>query len=277
MNRLVLAALVAPLAFAGCFGNPPGEGDVVAIRVSATDLETGDTLVSEIALALVIGENSAGLGHDLDNALRNRAAGDSFTLESRGDDGRVFLEEVVTSRLLPPFPVYQDVTVATFQFYIGVPSPGLMFPYSFYEGTVDRIEDDRVFFQVDAQPGQRDELEVIGAVLVTNRVGDDLERALEPVPGARFTIHPPEPGEPTALDLAVGSYEMVGARGDELVLRYSPSPHAELVGRDIQFEVTVLSVSSAGLPNEPVDGNYAAGRSPQILEPSLNSSGGSAL
>lgn len=264
----VLLALVAVPVLSGCFGLPEGAadtGDLVTIRYTAEDLGSGETLRANRSVSFDVGSGASGLGLQLERAVRGRAAGDTFEVTVRDDPSLDFTETVEVNRSLAPIPIVQTAPREDFVSFVGEPVEGLTFPaYGIYQGIVVSATNDTVEFRVEAEDGQRDQVPSVGAVLVTRVGSGTLQRTLEPVENATFTVAPPSPFQPnTPLGLEPGAYRVLGATEDKLRFARSGSAEADLIGKDLRITVTVVAVTPADEP-VPTGGNYGARRSPML-------------
>lgn len=268
MFRALTTVALALALLSGCFGLPEGAadtGDLVTIRYTATDLDSGATLRSNRSVSFDVGSGASGLGLQVERAVRGHQAGDTFTVTVRDDPSLDFTQVVEVNRSLAPIPIHQEAPREDFVSFVGEPTIGLAFPaYGIYQGVVTGASNETVEFRVEAEDGQRDPVPSVGAVLVTTVGTATLERTLEPVANATFTIAPPSPFQPnTPLGLEPGAYKVLGASADKLRLARSSSPEADLVGKDLRVTVTLVAVTPAG-DAVPADGNFGSRRSPVL-------------
>lgn len=268
---LLLAVALLAAAGSGCFGLPAGSadtGDAVAIRYTVTDLATGQVLRSDRAASFVLGSGESGLGLEFERALRGQAAGSNLTFEVHGDATLGYVDVVEVDRALSPIPSHQAVPRDEFDATpFGPAAVGKQFDaYGIYIGTVTAVNETEVSFTVSTmQEPQENVVSSVGAVLVTTTTPTHLLRTLDPTVGATFTIQPPSPFNPsTPLGLEPGSYQVTGATETKLQYLRSTSLATDLLGKDLSFTVSVLSVTAGSSGPEPVDGNYGVRQSPQV-------------
>lgn len=255
----VLAAALSALLASGCFGVPPGAadtGDAVTIRYTAYDLESGEVLRENQTVQFAVGAGTSGLGQQLERALRGHRANDTFTVTVRDDPALDYTAVVEVNRSLASIPIEQSAPRSDFEQYVGPASVGQTFPaYGIYEGNVTEVSNDTVSFRIVAEDGQEDPVPSVGAILVTHVGEAELSRELKPDVGATFAIAPPSPFQPsTPLGLEPGSYRVTGATATKLQYARALGA-ADIVGRDLRVEVTVLDVQEAEAPM-PTGGNY---------------------
>lgn len=266
--RPLLAFAAAVLLLSGCFGLPEGSantGDLVSVRYTAADLDSGETLREDESASFDVGSGASGLGLQFERAVRGHLAGDTFDVVVRDDPSLDYSETVEVNRSLAAIPIEQTAPRDDFVTYVGEPTVGLTFPaYGIYTGRVTGSTDDTVEFRIEAEDGQEDPVPSVGATLVTHVGATTLTRELEPLVGATFSIAAPSPFQPnTPLGLEPGSYKVVGSSGDKLQFLRSASSQADLVGRDLRFTVTVVAVTPQGAP-VPTDGNFGVRSSPMV-------------
>jgi FKBP-type peptidyl-prolyl cis-trans isomerase 2 len=269
LRPLLIAACAVALA-AGCLGVPAGTagaGDSVTIRYTAYELGNSTALPGREnrTATFSVGEGDSGLGLGLEKAVRGHREGDSFAVSEQGDPSLDYSGLVEVNRTLAPIPANQTAPRADFTNYVGEPAVGQEFPaYGIYTGVVTNVTNDTVAFTVLARDGQQAPVASVGAILVTHVTPDALLRRLDPVNGSTFVIQPPSPFQPsTPLGLEPGSYRVLGATADKLQYARSSSSAADLVGKALRFEVTVLQVTSVEAP-VPTGGNFGVRHSPQV-------------
>ena len=264
----VLASAALALALSGCFGVPPGSadtGDSVTIRYTAYDLDSGAALRENRTATFVVGSGSSGLGQQVERAVRGHLPNETFTVTVRDDASLDYGGLVEVNRTLAPIPIEQSAPRADFEQYVGPASVGQTFPaYGIYDGVVTEVGNTTVHFRIQAEDGQEDPVPSVGATLVTHVGETELTRELRPVIGQTFTIAPPSPFQPsTPLGLEPGSYKVLGASETKLQYSRSASTEADLIGKDLRVQVTVLSVEPLAEP-VPTDGNFGVRSSPVV-------------
>jgi FKBP-type peptidyl-prolyl cis-trans isomerase 2 len=260
--RPLLIAALSALVLSGCTGPGLGAhaGDSVSIVYTYVDANTGAVLRADQRLTFVYG-SSSGLGAAVDEALEGLGVNGSITLTLPA-----YGERVEVSRFLPAIPTHQSAPRAEFeQFVVRNPPVGHVFPaYGIYNGIVTSVGNTTIEFDVVAEPGQRNTVASVGAVLVTTPVDGELHRVLEPTVGATFTVSPPNPLQPsTPLGLTPGAYRTEGATETSIVYGRSPSTQPDLVGKDLHITVRILAITPATQPF-PTSGNYGVRQSPQV-------------
>jgi hypothetical protein len=250
LSRAVPAFLAAAILASGCLGLPAGSadsGDLVAIRYSAYDLETGALLRENHTAEFIVGSGASGLGSQVEGAMRGRLPGDSFTVSVRDDPDLDYSTTVEVNRTLAPIPIEQSAPRSEFEQFVGPATVGQTFPaYGIYNGVVHNVTDDTVHFRIEAVDGQQDPVPSVGALLITTMGTTNLQRTLNPDVGQTFTIAPPSPMQPsTPLGLQPGSYRVLGATEDTLQYRYVAAVQPDLIGKDLHVEVTVIGVTPA--------------------------------
>ncbi len=126
----------------------------------------------------------------------------------------------------------------------------------------DGLNDGSVTFRFDiAEAGQRDPADIVGAILLTRIVGDELVRDLEPDVGKTFDIQAAAPGQ-GLLGLDNGKYRTEGAEKGNLVYGYTPLKYDVLTGRAVTFHVEVRTVDPA--PAVEDGDNYGMRSSPYV-------------
>jgi FKBP-type peptidyl-prolyl cis-trans isomerase 2 len=264
-----LAAALLAATLSGCLGVPPGaadSGDEVTIRYTVYDLDTGATLRENRTVAFVVGSGASGLGDQVERSLRGHLPNETYTVTVRDDASLGYSGLVEVNRTLAPIPIEQSAPRADFEQYVGPATVGQVFAaYGIYDGRVTEVQNTTVLFRIEATNGQVDPVPSVGARLVTTVGETELTRTLEPVVGQTFTIAPPSPFQPgTPLGLEPGSYKVLGATETKLQFSRSASTEADLIGRDLRVQVTVLDVQQA-VEAVPTAGNFGArDGSPQV-------------
>lgn len=223
-----------------------------------------------IRFAVATGES--GLGFEFERSLVRVAQDERITTSA----GRLsFTDTVTRERIFGPVPLVGEIDRTQFESAFGPAVEGLEFtpPQSFYAYRIESVTPTLVGYRVLPEEGQRNDVPAVGAVLVTTLNGDDtMTQTLEPVPGARFAVAPPNPfsGGETPLDLEPGSYEVVGLEAGLLVFRYVATPYPGLVGHELEVTATVTGLTKApdavAEPVELPDGSqhYGVRQSPQV-------------
>lgn len=265
--RPLLASALLVALLSGCFGLPEGAagtGDLVTIRYTAEDLDTAATLRSNETASFDVGSGASGLGMQVERAVRGRKAGDEFTVTVRDDPSLGYHERVEVPRGLQDIEAVQSAPLGEFQQFVGPAAVNVTFPaYGIYTGRVLAVTNSTVTFRVEAEDGQLDDVAVVGSVLET-RVGDGiLQRRLNPLEGATFTIQAPGQFQSTPLGLEPGSYRVEGATDDDLVLLRSTAEE-DLLDRDLRITITVVAVTPADRP-VPTDGNFGVRPSSPVV------------
>lgn len=265
----LLFALAGLALLSGCFGTPAGsvhQGDQVTIRYTVSDLETGEPLRENETASFAVGSGESGLGFTLESALRGHDQGDQFDVEVRRDAGLSYSERRSIPTALEAVPAVNNVSLADFEAYVGAPTLGQTFPFSFYQGVVSGFDAENVTYRIVAQDGQRNAVPSVGATLVTEVEGDMLQRRLEPMVGATFAIQPPSQLQPaTPLGLDPGSYRVLGGDDEEIQLGYASSTAVDLLERPLRFEVTLVQVGAGSDEIPPLGKNAGERSSPQVL------------
>jgi FKBP-type peptidyl-prolyl cis-trans isomerase 2 len=267
LATLAAALLVATLS--GCFGVPPGAadtGDEVTIRYTVYDLGTGAALRENRTVAFVVGSGASGLGDQVERSVRGHLPNETYTVTVRDDASLGYTGLIEVNRTLAPIPREQSAPRADFEQFVGPASVGQVFDaYGIYDGVVTEVRNQTVLFRIEAAQGQVDPVPSVGARLVTTVGETELTRTLEPVVGQTFTIAPPTPFQPsTPLGLEPGSYKVLGATDTKLQYSRSASAAADLIGKDLRVEVTILDVHELA-EAVPTDGNFGArDGSPQV-------------
>lgn len=262
-----LAVLAAAILASGCLGLPAGSadsGDLVSIRYSAYDLETGALLRDNRTAEFIVGSGASGLGSQVESAMRGRLPGESFTVTVRDDPGLDYSTVVEVNRTLAPIPIEQSAPRSEFEQFVGPATVGQTFPaYGIYDGVVYNVTADTVHFRIEAEEGQQDPVPSVGAILVTTTGATELQRTLNPDVGRTFTIAPPSPMQPsTPLGLQPGAYRVLGATEDTLQYGYGAAAQPDLLGKDLRVEVTLLGVTPVA---EPVPtGNFGVRSGNQV-------------
>lgn len=269
MNRLLVLLLVtASIAASGCTGSEPDT--LAVIDWTARDPETGEVLAEGRGTQFVVGRGGSFLGDDLERSLRGRSAGENYTFVSRGDESRTLSEEVRTPQLLGSDAAQQEISVAAFNRTLGHdPMVGEVFDYNpFYQAQVVAVGAQNLTFRFYLEGGeQRDPVPIVGAVLVSRIEDERLLRILEPDVGARFSIQPPSPQNPsTALGLAPGIYTTVGAEDGDLVYHRAAVTDVALLDEPVEFEVHVREVRQLTVVGTDLEeGHYGVrGGSPYV-------------
>lgn len=264
----LLAIVLAAILAAGCLGVPPGAadvGDTVTIEYTAYDLESGVALRENRTATFSVGDGTSGLGQEVERSLRGRMPGDAYEVEVVDDPSLDYNQLVEVNRTLATIPRQQTAPRADFAQFVGEPTVGQTFAaYGIYTGRVTEVTNDTVAFQIEAEDGQEDAVPSVGAVLVTHVGETEITRELRPEVDATFVIAPPSPFQPsTPLGLQPGAYLVVGASEDKIQYSRSASAEADLVGRDLRVEITVVDVTEVEAP-VPTGGNYGVRPSRQV-------------
>ena len=270
----LLPVLAAALLLAGCFGFPPGTirpGDSVTLKYTATDLATGQVLAQDATATFVAGSGASGLGHDLERAVIGHKANDTFTLDSRGDTGRAFDQTVEVSQLFDSRAVVQHYDTANFTKALGTPRVGMNFTAYGYNATLTDVNPSQVTFRLAARDGLRQEFPDFGLTMVYSTQGGNLVKVLEPTPGKVFTIGFAGQialrainADGTTAPLPAGTYKVLPATGGNLRFSHSAGTAAALLGRDVAFTATIVSVAPGTQAPLPVTGEYGHRSSPQL-------------
>lgn len=273
MRALLAPALLLAAALAsgctGLTGLPEGAadfGDTVTILYTAT-LDNGTRVIENRTTSFILGTGASGLGLDFERRLRGHEAGANVSVTVRDDASLKYGSSATAPREIPSMQRNQSTNRAGLEEDLGPASVGMTFrAYGVYTARVTSVSQDRVNFTIEVEGEQRDDLPAVGAVLVSRISGGQVTRRLDPDEGATFTIAPPSFRNPqTPLGLAAGSYRTEGATDTAIVYSYSNAADSALLGATVRYEATILRLQAGeerGI--EPVDGNYAARRSPHL-------------
>lgn len=270
---LILAiALLLPLS--GCFGYPPGTvrtGDTVTITYTATDLATGQILAKDATATFVAGSGASGLGHDLERAIVGHRANETFQLESRQDTGRDFSQVLEAAQEFDSRAIVQTYNTTAFEKAVTTAKVGLEFNAFGYNATVTAVDPQLVTFNLVPRDGLRQPFPEYGLTMVYSTQDGKLVKTLEATPGVVFTIgfagqialqaiHPDGTTEP----FPVGTYKVLPAQGGHLRFSYSAGTATALLGKDVKFDATIVSVEPGAHAAPVVQGGYGARNSPQL-------------
>lgn len=243
-----------------------GAGGVEPVPKAAFDQAIIDAgLAMELALnqELVLGDVGP-LGFELERELVGAQVNQTLRVISRDDPTRDFHERVTADKWISDLqPLDQTIPRNTFEQNLGTPEMGQVFQFNnLFEAEVTAIDDNEVQARLLVQPDQEFDASVVGGQVVARVLGDDYRFELVLVPGEVFTIQS-SPFSPAPLGLEDGTYRSVGTEGDEVVWQYASAIGA-LVGRDVEFVVKVLEITSPA--DEVLGDDYGARRSP-VLAP----------
>jgi FKBP-type peptidyl-prolyl cis-trans isomerase 2 len=241
MNRTIalLAALATLPLLAGCAGNAYGAraGDVVVLRLTATDLSTGATVFTVDETRLVVGD--AALGFDLDHALLGARVGDQGSVESQDDPGRNFTDFVQARQ-----EVFRIAAVEEY--------PRRVVPGNVSVGEVIPVND-----AVQARVLRANETVVEVEYEILKASLGDPERGLESLysrEGDEIVVRVGLAGPPIPLDGPLGNllpqpgrYLALGMGGGNLTfLRWADGEAPD--GRPLRFDFTVLGIERGDPP-----------------------------
>lgn len=257
----LLVLLVAGLATAGCIGTPStkataGDRVVYDLRFSFDGAVVG---LHEGFEAVVPAEGQPVQG------FRAHLAGLEAGVDSAFDGTLVGRE-----RVFGPFSALGEIGV---QGYIGVvgrqPTVGDVFepPQSLYRFRVEAVQDQTVAYRAIPDDGQRDDIAILGAELITDVDGDELLQTLEPKVGAFVAIPESTPFQPAPLGLPEGEYVVAGANGTHLF--YWSFDAVEDEEHDDAHDATATITLRRIERNDilpPLDGNLGVRDSPQLKE-----------
>lgn len=274
--RAVVVSLLA-LAAAGCFGDAPGSahaGDVVVVRYTAWDLETGQLLgeANTTTPAFALGSGESGLGLDVERALVGHRQNDTVEVRSSEAAARSYTQTLV----LPPWfgepPANHTVSISALHqddILLAIPVGGSAAVAAGLNATVIARDATTLVWQWDVREGQHFRVpDVEGVDYVFHPRGDRLNITLEGRSGAEFFI-PAQPGLPdaavqtTVRGVGAGHYRVLAS--SDGMLRFSYAPDTPLFQKAIRVQATLVQVHTpSGVP-APVGGNYGAHGSPQLV------------
>ncbi len=300
-KTLLLFALVAATGLSGCFG--AGNTLQATMTYTAYDPDTGAVLVDDatgapiagVSITFHPGSGDSGFGTEFERQVMAAGVNQTVNVTTRAD----YVEQVGRERVFPSSSALVEVGYAEFVGALGEPTVGQTFDYSqLYPARVEVVNEPitedavvtetdpdtgettertetrvvqpgTVTFRVIPEPGQRDPVPAVGAVLITLVEGDQITQMLEPTVGAKFPIMASPQGTP--LGLAPGQYRTVGANETAILYEFSPHPSAMLLGRDVLIQATLTSVTSAALGEAPPasGANFGARTSPQLNAPAV--------
>jgi hypothetical protein len=257
MKAILVLLLLMPLA--GCIGYPPDAarfGDRASISYDAYDLATGQVVLRNATAQLVVGSPSA-VGLDVSRALIGNRVGDTLRVESRNDPGRLLTQTRYSPSELDRFPAQQSVPRTSFEFTLGPAEVGQEYPFRAARLTVTQLNETHVTIRyLDADTPVPE----FGLRQVFTVSGDQVTVRIEPMENAATFQGPIEGLLPDA-----GTYRARGMDGDRVVYDFNPVAHKDLVGKDLVFQVTVLSVTRGNAVPQAPEGEYGHRASPQLL------------
>lgn len=240
----LLVPLLALALLAGCLGYPPEAarpGDTVQVHYVARDAATGATVSTGNATVVVGGPS--GLGTAVGRALVGHRANDTLGVEARGDPGLAFTDTISLGREVGRRPTTEDVQVAVFRQVIGEPRVGMTFPYprSVYVAEVTAVDNATVSLLLHLPTDPTTPYPQFGVAKVASIEGSEIVERLQPM-----ADRPAFDGSLAGLPVA-GTYRARGVEGNNITFDHSPVTDPALVGHDVDFDVTVVSVGHGTL------------------------------
>ncbi len=249
LQARVRAALNGTPADLAPFFIPAGNG-MESVPKAAFDqavLNGGHAMALALNGAGTLGTGDTGLGADFERGLIGVQPGETVRIVSRDDASRDFVSKVRADKWVSePQPIEQTIPRAAFEQNVGTPEVDQVFKFNnLFQAQVVSFDDSEVVADLLVTPGQEFDASIVGGNVVARVTEGMYQFELVLEPGAVFTLQS-TPFNPAPLGLPDGTFRSIGTDGDEVVWDHTPVARA-LVGRDIEFHVTVEEVTPAAL------------------------------